>query len=466
MTRPELTAHQALGVEWITRHGRGLLGDEPGMGKTRIAIEAFDRPDTRVLVVAPAMVITGGTWENELARWANHPESFTVVPYTSLNVREKTGKTKSSTRPVKKLKPEYAGEYDAVILDEAHYIKGRATSWTWAVQRISRKAGKLLAMTGTPVPNWAHEMFTLLQVVYPDRAVPGGELGSYWRWVETWFQVTPSYFHEGNDIGGLIACTPACRRRPANDPCEHYWRFMEVNFRGKFLRRLRKDCLDLPEVTTQTIQCPMSATQKRAYNSMKKDYLAELEGGAEVVAWTDGAKNVALDRITTTPWLLQQEGDPRGGKLERLKFDLSSRSNPTVVFAHYRDTVDACVVVARSLGARAAGVHGGVDKRRAGQYIKQFKEGKLDVLVGSLETLAEGQQLTVADMLILVEVSFKPSRNEQARMRVDRMGQVNPVTILDYVTPGTVDERKRKLLAEKTDHQMRVMSAGDFASLV
>lgn len=464
-TKTPLLEHQAKAIDWIHTVNRGLLGDPPGLGKTRVAIEAFD--GGKVLVVAPALVIGGGTWDDELAKWAKHPEGFQVVPYSMLNARNGNSVNFGTSRaPRYRLRDEVKGKYDAVIVDEAHYTKGRKTSWTWAVQDIAKRSDSLLEMTGTPVPNWAHEMFTILRAISPEKAKPGGGLGSYWRWIEDWFHVSGSPFSEtAKVIGGLKACSRACKEFPATDPCEHYLQFMDANIGDRFLRRRREDCLDLPEVSYQEVQVPMSADQKRIYNSMKRDYLAEI-GGDEVVAWTEGAKNVRLDLISTSPWLLNPQGPARGGKLEMLRFDLEGRSQPTVVFAHYRASVDAAAQVARDLGLRAGVVHGGYSKQQQGETVRAFKRGELDVLCGSLETMAEGLQLTAADMLIFLEVSFKPSRNEQARYRVDRMGQERPVTIRDYITPKTVDENKRKLLATKTDQQVRLMSARDFAQLI
>lgn len=462
--RPALQDHQKAAIDWIHTVNRGLLGDQPGLGKTRTAIEAFD--GGKVLVVAPSMVINGGTWSDELEKWANHPEKFTVVPFSMLNAREKTGANASSTRPVNKLRPEVKGRWDAMIVDEAHYTKGRKTTWTWATHQLAKNSGSLLEMTGTPVSNWAHELFTVIRAIFPEKASPGKEFGAYWKWVHRWFNVEPSFFNpKAMIIGGLSACTEVCATFDANNPCSHYLDFMTENLGNQFLRRRRDECLDLPPVSSQTVQIPMDRDQARVYREMKKDYLAEVDG-EEVVAWTVGAKNVMLDKITVSPWLLNPQGPPKGGKFEMLRFDLENRARPTVVFAHHRDVVEACAQVAQSVGARTAFVHGGVSKAKAGQHVKDFKAGKLDVIVGSIETMAEGLQLTIADMLIMVETSFKPSRNEQARMRVDRMGQENPVTIRDYLTPGTVDERKREVLAVKTDHQMRLMSARDFAQML
>lgn len=465
-THPPLHGYQQEGIEWLRRTGRGLLADEPGLGKSRQMIEASTGP---TLVIAPAMVIASGTWEDEITRWADDPSRFLVAPYTGLNVREKTGTNRSATRPTNQVKPEYLRRWQTVIVDEAHYVKGRNTSWTGAVNQIARGSDQLYLATGTPIANWAHELWTLLRMLRPDQAAPGKELGSYWRWVESWFLVTPSRYNaEARDISDLKACRIECLQRPAHDPCQHYKDFTDANLGRQLLRRLRDECLDLPPVTEQQVQTPLSATGRRVYRQMKKDYLAYVEQDAEpVVAWNVGSRNDLLDLITVSEWLLgDRTSQPRGGKLDMLRADLESRSRPTLVLAHHQSVVEACCAVARSVGASAEYVHGKVSANVAGNHIKRFKAGKLDVLVGSLETVAEGMTLVAADMAIFVERSYKPYRNVQARRRVHRLGQTRPVTIREYITPHTVDSGKTKLLETKTDRQMRMLSARDFAAIL
>lgn len=488
METPPLKEHQRTGVEWIRRVGRGILADEPGLGKTRIAIEAFD--GGRNLVIAPNMVIEGGVWRDELRKWSkdpDNPEKWLVMPYSMMNVRErkpwpprdskgrphpKAGQM-SGMRPMKKLPPDLRGrDFDALILDEAHYVKGRNSFWTWASQQVNRRAEFTLPMTGTPIPNWSHELFSLLQLIWPEEAKAGRKYGSFWRWAEQWFDCSPTRFSSGKPVAGeMLMCsrTPAqlkeCLARPATDPCEHYDEFVKDNLGERWLRRWREDVLDLPEKTEQVIEVPMTAPQKKAYLALKKDFYAMYEGH-ELIAWSQGALSVRLHKMTTSPWLLTQDGPPKGGKFEMLRFDLENRVRPTLVLAHYQQTVEACVEVARSVGASAASVHGGTPKGARAKAVESFKSGKLDVLVGSLDTISEGHTFVEADMAIFVEKSFKPSRNEQAMFRVWRLGQTRPVTIKDYVTPNSVDSKKRRLLATKNDRQMRTMTAAEFMELI
>lgn len=447
--------HQAAGVEWFARHPRGLLADEAGLGKSRTMLEA-SRGET--LIVAPAMVLDGGNWDDQLNEWlpAQERARFTQAAYSQLH------------------KPQYHRRWDTVILDEAHYIKNRKAKRTRLVFDVASRSPRVFSATGTPIPNWSHELFTLLQLQNPTESKPGRRFGSYWRWVETWFDILPSRYSQYGEIGGLRGCRgrPECAARPASDPCEHYVQFVQANLGSNILLRRRDDVLkDLPPLTEVRVDVKMGPQQRRAYSELRQTLVTDVDD-VEIQAWSMSSRHVLLDRMTTGLHMVSSDVElpmpPRAddAKLARLAYDLASRSAPTLVMAHYRDTVDACVAVARQLGLKVDRVHGGVSKADRLRVIRQFQSGQLDVLVGSLETLAEGLTLTRADMVIFVEKSWKPSRNEQALRRVHRIGQDRPVTALDYVTLRSVDAGKRRLLAAKTDQQIRTLSAAELVKIL
>lgn len=460
-------AFQADGVAHLRSHPRDFLGDEPGLGKSRQLLLASEG-DT--LVIAPAMVLDGGTWTDEAEKWADRP--IWTAPYSGLNTRERTGKGTGS-RPTLNVQPAFDRAWGTLILDECHYVKNKKTSWTFAVRKIAKKAERLYLATGTPIPNWPHELFVPLQLLYPEEASPGKRFGAYWRWAEEWFRVLPNQFRPfEKDILGLRRCGSACNNRPPWDPCDHYHEFVAANLGDRFIRRLRDDVLkDLPPLTQQTIKVPMTAKQTAEYRRMAKNYMIMVDE-QERVAWSAGSRQVMLDLITTGLGLLSESPTSvESGKFKRLELDLSSRSRPTLVVAHYQSSVETAAQVARTTGATAAVIHGGTSKAERLKRVRAFQTGQLDVLCGSLETISEGLTLTAADMVIFVEKSFKPSRNEQALRRIHRIGQTRPCTALDYVsvTPKggrTVDGNKRELLARKNDLQMRTMTAAMFAGML
>ena len=461
-----LRPYQAGGVEFLRSRPRSFLGDEPGLGKSRQLIEA-SQGDT--LVVAPAMVLDGGTWDEEIERWADDPSRFTTVSYSGTTLREKVGR---GHRPSKTLIPQVDRHWDTLILDEAHYVKnGRATR-TEAVVKIARKSDRVMLASGTPIPNWPQELFTLLQILHPKEAKPGQRYGSRWRWIEQWFDTRPNHYNpRATDVVGLAGCTEICGERPATDPCEHYMAFAAENLDGVFLQRLRDEVLtDLPPLTEQTIEVRMTPEQGKIYRQIKTKFAAMVDDDP-VVAWSSAAKHVMLDRATTGIGVMMDEPTAKhSGKLDRLRFDLEQRDRPTLVVAHYQASVEAAAAVARETGRRAVTVHGGISRSVRGKAVQDFKDGKVDVLVGSLETIAEGLTLTQADMVIFLEQSYKPSRNQQALRRIHRLGQTRPCVALNYVCVTergnpTIDGGKRTLLQTKTDLQMRTLTAAQLLAV-
>lgn len=459
----ELRPYQREGLDFLRANPRAFLADEMGLGKTAQMLLAAEG---ETLIVAPAMVLDGGTWRDEIEKWC--PEragDFTCVPYTSVVQRDGRKITKNP-------KPALNRCWDTVILDEAHYLKGRKTSWTVALRPVLKKAKRVTIATGTPIPNWAQEIFEVAQILWPELARPGGELGSYWRWAAKWFDTEPEIVYRAGKqlevphVGGLLACSPQCEERDPLDPCDHFKDFFAANLGTRFLQRLRDEVLtDLPPLTIETVYTPMTAAQAKMYREIKDDFLAELGDGRLKVAWNSGAKNVLLDKISTGASILDSSEDPLkgSGKLQRLRYDLGDRTHPTLVVAHFNASVEAAHAVAEGLGKSSAFIHGGTSRPDRRRIVEQFKAGKLDVLCGSLETVAEGLQLTAADMVIFLETSFKPSRNQQALRRIHRMGQERPCVALDYITPDSVDAGKRELLKAKTDQQIRVLTAAQMA---
>jgi|ERR1700685_984695 len=446
---PELMTHQVSGIEYLQTHPRALLADDPGLGKSVQALRAAVEP---ILVVAPAMILNGGVWDDETAKWAAGAD-VTQVAYSQLSGRERTAK--GGSRPTGKLKTDYQQPWGTVILDEAHYVKGRKTSWTLATRQL--KTERLIQLTGTPLPNWAHEAFTLLQLLYPEQAKPGGRLGSYWRWVETWFGLGVQYGAGGkvvsdHVIGDLL-------------PTTTWDLFRENNWGDRMLRRLRADCLDLPPLTESIIMCDMKPAQAKAYRELKRDFITWLDNGFEVGTWSQAGQAVKLAQCATGLEIL----DPReqcSDKLDKLQNLLEDRPLPTLVVGHFQRTAEACAARAQAVGATTMVVHGGTSPANRRTAVRAFQAGSLDVLCATVGVISEGLTMTAADQIIRVERCYRPSRNSQARDRIYRTGQERPVTCIDLVTRGTIDENMLPLLAAKTDNQMRALGDKELRMLV
>jgi SNF2 family DNA or RNA helicase len=462
----DLMPHQADGIRWLKERERALLADEPGLGKTIQLIAAGKEP---FLVVAPAMVLESGTWDDEIAKWFPGGVDVTQVSYSSLVQRGPKGKIFRDQFgfPTNPPKPEYMKHWRTLICDESHYLKGRKTSWTKAVRDVADLSDEIELATGTPIPNWAQEAFTTLQILYPEEAKAGRRFGSFWRWAGEWFHIGKNRFN-AREIGDLKTADHIahCSDCEGSDP-RAWEEFRSENWGDRFLMRYRKDVLkDLPPMTSQIWRVKMTREQERIYKTLRKDYIAWLESGQEIAIWSEPGLLVKLAQCATGLEVLG-EGTKGSGKLDALRSILADRPRPTLAVAHFQASVEASASAARDLGLRVGVVHGGRKPAERTAAIRGFQRGDLDVLCASIGTISEGVTLhqSGCDQIVRLERSFTPSKNDQVDRRIHRIGQVNSCSVIDIVTEGTVDERVLELLELKTDQQMNALGQSDMAFL-
>jgi len=431
--------YQQAGTEFLRNHPRAMLGDSMGLGKSKQALEAAEG---RTLIIAPAMAHAAGVWVGEIAKW--RPElDYTLVAYTSLCQRQKVANGKTKVLPTPR--PEYAGRWDTVICDEAHYLKGRATTWTRAVEKL--KTDRLWLLTGTPIPNWAHELYIPVRLLHPgDR-----EFTSYWRWIDRWFETWKPPWG-GTKIGKLRSGTT-------------WAEFHQANLGELFLRRTWDDVPDqLPPVTIQTFEIPMHPIQRRVYDQLKKDFIATV-GDHEIVALSQAAQITKLAKLATG---LEVENPlmTGSGKLEMLAGLLAERTNPVMVMVHFKAAGHAAELVAKKAGCTVARIDGDTPAGTIGRTVQQFQAGQFDVLVGTLDKLAESLTLTRADTLVFLEHSWKPYRNAQAMRRIHRIGQQRPCQVIRLYTADSIDQNIQRTLEAKTEQRVAALTGAQFKQLL
>lgn len=452
----ELFTHQTSGIEYGRAHSHIAILDEPGLGKS---LQALHIAEGRTCIVAPAMVIQGKVWDDELAKWAPELDA-TQVPYSQLMLRERTvGPTgRVGSKPTDKLNPELRRHWDTVIFDEAHYMKSRKTHWTKAGHALAALSERVILLTGTPIPNWAHEAFSLLQLLYPEECGPGKRLGSYWRWVEEYFTLGDVYGKGGQVVShhGIEGLKPGVTWDSFNDD----------NWGDRAIRRLRKDCLDLPPMLESYRTYTMLPAQAKAYKEMQRDFITWLESGEEVSTLTASGQLAKLARFATGLEVEVPDAQPSSNKLDAMMEVIENDQRPTMVVAHFKASVRAAAARLKAAGHKVAVITGDTAKGARGRAVRAFQNGEIDYLCASLSTIAEGLTFTNCDRMIFLERSYRPSVNEQAMRRIHRIGQVRPVSIIHLVSANTVDENVIQLLKTKTDQQMAALSRMEMLSLV
>lgn len=356
-------------------------------------------------------------------------------------------------------KPDYRRHWGTVICDEAHYLKGRKTKWTLAVEKL--QTDNLFLLTGTPVPNWAHEIYMLLKLIKPE----GVDLNSYWRWVDRYFVTYTGPGGKGRRIG----------KKKREVPWERF--VTENRLDELMLRRNEKESwTDRPALwgvdedsflptDDGIVEVEMVPVQRRLYKDLKRDYLAWMPSGEEVSAWSGGGLHTRLAQVSTGLEILDPSSKG-SGKLDALQELVEDRpGTPLLIACKFRGTVREVASRLRALGREVTTIMGG-DSRGSGEAAARFQAGEGDCLVATLETISTGLDLYRASTVIFVERSWRPDVNKQTIKRLHRMGQEQPVTVITLETQGTVDANIGRALGDKTEQQMEMLSAQAFASLL
>lgn len=171
----------------MLRKRRLILADEMGLGKTIQVIGALNAQPTiqSVLIVCPKSMLI--SWAKELEAWLTRPLTVATV---------KPGASELPACDVLlinydvifKRKPELLARapYDAIICDEAHYLKNPEAQRTRGVLGAHVRAKKLRRapedepipsdfmwlLTGSPILNHPIELWPLLKAVDTQQAMP------------------------------------------------------------------------------------------------------------------------------------------------------------------------------------------------------------------------------------------------------------------------------------------------------
>jgi SNF2 family DNA or RNA helicase len=463
-----LHPYQNEGITFLQRIQRGLLADEPGLGKSAQALRAAWG---RTLIVAPRVMIESGDWGYEHELWRPNLD-VTFCSYATLPDRVVSTKGASKGRRVitiPRLRPEYQEKWDTIILDEAHRIRGRQADTTQAVWRL--KSDRLIMLTGSPIPNWAIEFYSLLRMIFPEDR----RFSSFWRWADRWFRIWTAPWGS-REILGLKSrlsgsrCECEFNKKLLTRVCNFCWAtfYSGNDLDNRMLRRTWEDVgIELPPMTVKTIELSMGKDQRVVYDGLKKDYRVWVEeAGEHVNAWSSGGLHTKLMKLTTGVGVeLPAVGLRQSNKLAAFQ-ELASDfvGNSLVVFCLFRQTVRLAAEAAKKSGHTVGVIMGGI--KDVGLVKRSFQEGTITCLVGTLDSMSESLQLTKGHIAIFIERSWRPSTNTQALRRIWRMGQEHACLVIFLITKGSLDQRQTIVLEQKDDQQIRALTAGQFLHLL
>lgn len=430
---PRQRPYQQQGSAFLLDAGRAILADEAGVGKTNQLLLAARG---RTLILSPAGL--ADVWREAIEMWGDQLDPSVELSWMSYSgickrVPKEPGKPAALVVPAPRSGLDL--KWDTIIADEGHYLKNPRTNWTKVVRKM--KSERFYLGTGTPLPNWAHEIFTILRFLYPGDK----RFTNYQRWLTEYFKTwKPPYGGKYNlEIEGL-------HRGLTWEIAAQEW-----GLPGRWLRRLLDEVLpELPPMTRQTVKVRMTGKQATAYRQLDKEWRTILpETGHEIVSWDDGGIYSKMLQCSTGLFSLHPEESGGSAKLTALRDLMAERHHPTIVFCAFINTADGVGEQLTKDGRQVTVVSSKYSRRHRLDAVAAFRRGEINTLVGTVGTLSEGITLTRADTCIFIERSPRPVTNAQARNRIRRFGQDRPTLCIDLVTEETLDEDLLGILERK-----------------
>ena len=226
-------------------------------------------------------------------------------------------------------------------------------------------------------------------------------------------------------------------------------------------RVLKDDCLDLPPKTFMKRIIKLSTEQQKIYGQMKRLAMAEMEGKrmstATVLTQLMRLHQITCGHFTADDGTIK---DIKNNRLDELLNVLDEVEGKAVIWAHYQHDVEQIIEqIRKEYGFDSAVDYYGLTPPAERQKnIEKFQNtDKCRFFVGTTQTGGYGITLTAASTMIYYSNGYDLEKRQQSEARIDRIGQKFPMTYIDIMAEGTVDERIVKALRKKINIASQIM---------
>ena len=461
-----------------TLGGRALIADEMGLGKTPTAIGwLFRHPEQRpALIICPATIKL--QWARQIARWLDIPEDdIEVMKGTKQRPVTKDFVVCNYDILSRRLEDLHAHQFQAIILDESHYIKEEKSKRSKMAKLLCDQAcvKSVLALTGTPVLSRPKELWHQTRCIQP-RLFPN-PFRFYMRYcdpqrIDTVWNQEKKTRDTAWDFSG------------ASNLDE-----LDRVLRGSLMiRRNKSEVMDeLPALETVTVPFEVNLSGYRKARKEVHQRLVEVrqqlrEQRERINQLDDQAKETAIAgraEANSTQKLygyLIQEITKLKKEAAMAKLGLAIdwvsdfvQSENLVVYTHHIDLADALYEGLKKKGVNVPlPLYGASSQKYRQETIDEFSKGNYEVLICGLKAMGmgvDGLQHGASHPAFL-EFGWTPGDHAQAAARLHRQGQERPVTAYYLMAANTLDEKIATLLDCKSTVTSAVVGEMDQAGIM
>ena len=405
-------------------HRAAGIFDDPGLGKTIQAIGVLNVKGYRkVLVICPAFLRQN--WHTEMEKWWTNFDDPAII---------RSGKDEVGKRSVICSYNLAAGirrrDFDCIIIDELHRLKNPKAKW---VQKIliednslfNASGAKIIALTGTPVPNGKPEEVWLM-VKYLAPEVTEDFLQDEWHFKNRFC------VFDSDEYGTFVVGS-----KNLNE--------LHNRLRGSgfMVRRRKADVLkELPaKLHAMVVLDPNAKTLKL----LKKEAEFSVEEILEQGGVCRHGGHAELRRLLG----ISKIEDAANFVMEMLM----NGTQKIVVGAYHVDVVKGLTdeISRRAVKTlQVLEIYGAVKESDRVDRIQDFQTtSEPAVIIGQIQAMGEGVTLTAASDCVMVEESWIPGQNDQFSDRLHRIGQNEKVTVWHLMYKDSIDSKVFSRTTEK-----------------
>jgi SNF2 family DNA or RNA helicase len=419
---------QKKGVAFLTIIKSGLLGDEPGLGKTIQSIGTLSITNSfPALIICPntlkfqwyeeikkwlpgkSCIIIGGTKKQREEKWKENAD-FCIMNYELLN------------RDLKYIKEK---KWESIISDESTRISNPRTQQSKNIKKI--KANRRIAMTGTPLNNTVNDLWNIIDFCQP------GSLGSYWQFTEQYCI---------KDRWGSVT---GYKNLPE----------LKEKLYSLMIRRKKEEVLDdLPDKLCETIYLEFDKEEQQIYDAIKDEIIEELKEYELDTILNDKflsnavVKMVRLRQASCSFELVSKHTHSvKVDALNELLTDILHESSKVIIFTTFKKMANILNNKLKKYNPLL--FTGETEQEDRNKIVKLFNTNDKYKMLVMTDAGAHGLNLQSANYIIHYDLPWSLSKVEQREGRAHRIGQKNKLTIFKLIVKNTIDEYVLKVLHNK-----------------
>ncbi len=428
--------YQQRAIRFIEEHPAAGLFLAMGLGKTVTTLTAIDKlmhdsfEVSRVLVIAPLRVAED-TWSRETAKW-DHLKHLRISKILG-SAAERLGALNADAdiyvinrENVVWLVEHFEKErmmwpFDMVVIDELSSFKSNQAKRFKALRRVRPLIDRIVGLTGTPAANSLMDLWAEIYLLDQGERL-GRTITSY----------RTSYFKAAYGSGPIVYKWEP--RKGAMETITKKIADITVSMKAE-------DYLTLPDMVESTIEVDLGTKGLKAYRTMERECIVQLEDGEEITAMAAAAVMSKLQQLANG-FIYDDEHNAKrlhAAKLDALAEIIEAADSPVLVY--YCFQADEAQILERFPQARVL---------KDDRDISDWNDGKIDVLVAHPASAGYGLNLQDGGhIMVWFGLPWSLEQYQQAVARLQRQGQQYPVIVYHIIAKGTVDEQVADSLRRK-----------------